>query len=119
LTLENVSFCIQNLHAVMAICATEKAVEWGKQIESMSTDDDNRATQITEIVDFLPKIESLWKRVPISVEKNNPFYLADIENKTTYISQISNLTTTWSTQKRILFADYETEFFVANVEQNK
>jgi hypothetical protein len=27
LTLENVSFCIQNLHAVMAICATEKAVE--------------------------------------------------------------------------------------------
>jgi hypothetical protein len=113
LTLENTLSCVQNLNAVMATCATEKAVEWNKQIESMSTNDDNRDTQVIEIMEFLPKVETLWKRVPISTEKNNPFYLPIIENKATYSTQISDLITKWGIQKRILLG----EEYVALIEQ--
>ena len=114
LTLENTFACVQHLNAAIALCATEKAVDWSRQIDNMSTSDGNRATQITEIMEFLPKVETLWNKAPKSADKNNPFYLAAIENKATHLDQLTDLINKWTTQRRMLWGEAD---YVAQVEQ--
>jgi len=47
--------------------------------------------EINDAVDFLNKVEANWKRTPKLAEKNNPFYLAILDQQADYRTKITTL----------------------------
>jgi hypothetical protein len=90
LTLDNWAASEKNLKITLAICATEKATAWAKQVEKLPTGAE-RTTQTKDLGAFVAKVERNWLQTPISADKNALFYLTILEDQGTYRQQSGQL----------------------------
>jgi len=90
LTLDNWAASEKNLKITLAICATEKATAWAKQVEKLPTGAE-RTTQTKDLGAFVAKVERNWLQTQISADKNALFYLTILEDQDTYRQQSGQL----------------------------